>query len=160
MHTFIYENDPYYSTSTELITKKLELLQLKDGDHLVDLGCGHCEALISASSIADITCEGYEILPEVVEKANNDITNANLINKIQVHQKDFIEADLSKTTALIIYLTRSGLGHLSLKLENELPKGARIVTHQFDIPAWEAEEKIEFILSNGAVEMIYIYKQK
>lgn len=153
-------NDPYAKTSEALIHEKLKLLNLKDGELLCDLGCGDARALIQACSFAKINGIGYEVLPEAIKDAHTNIEKAQLTKQITIKNTDFYTADISKIDALILYLTRNALGHLSLKLENELKKGARIVTHDFDIPAWEADLIKEVTLKNGMITTIYFYIKK
>ncbi len=153
-------NEPYYHSIEDIIHKKLELLDLKDGEVLVDLGCGDARNLIEACSFAKINCIGYEILPVAIADAHSNIANSGLKDRIEIRTEDFFEADISTINVLIIYLTRYALGELSLKLENELPKGARIVTHQFDIPAWKADREIDYLQKNGHTEKIYVYTKK
>ena len=153
-------NDPYYPTPKDVVLKKLTLLELQDGDTLIDLGCGDARQLIHACSFADVNCIGYEILPEAIHDATINITKAGLEKSIEIKTEDFFNADISKVNTVILYLTRCVLGEISLKLENELPKGARIVTHQFDIPAWKADQEIDFLQENGQLEKIYLYQKK
>ncbi|MFT4576240.1 MAG: tRNA/tmRNA/rRNA uracil-C5-methylase (TrmA/RlmC/RlmD family) [Polaribacter sp.] len=153
-------NDPYFSTPDDVVLKKLELLKLQDGETLVDLGCGDARHLIYACAIAEVTCIGYEILPEGVHDAEANIKKAGLENNIEIKTENFFHADISKVDTVILYLSRYVLGEISLKLENELPKGARIVTHQFDIPAWKADKEIDFLQKNGQIEKIYLYQKK
>lgn len=152
-------NDPYYPTPDDVVVKKLELLNLQDGEVLVDLGCGDARNLIKACSMANITGIGYEILPEAITDAKANIKKAGLENRIEIRTDNFFEADISSVHVLILYLTRTVLGEISLKLENELPKGARIVTHQFDIPAWQEEKLVEYQQKNGSTEPIYLYRK-
>ena len=153
-------NDPYFPTPEDVVLKKLELLELQDGETLVDLGCGDARHLIHACTIANVNCIGYEILPEAIHDANINIAKSGLENSIEIKVEDFFNADISKVDTLILYLTRCVLGEISLKLENELPKGARIVTHQFDIPAWKADKEINFLQKDGQQEVIYLYRKK
>lgn len=153
-------NDPYFSTPEDVVLKKLELLKLKDGETLVDLGCGDARHLIHACAIADVNCIGYEILHEAIHDAEVNIARADLKNSIEIKTDNFFHADISKVETVILYLTRCVLGEISLKLENELPIGARIVTHQFDIPAWKADKEIDFLQKNGQLEKIYLYQKK
>jgi precorrin-6B methylase 2 len=153
-------NEPYYHSIEEIIHKKLELLDLKDGDVLVDLGCGDARNLVEACSLAKINCIGYEVLQEAIVDANLNIEKNGLQKRIEIRTEDFFETDFSTFKVLIIYLTRFALGELSLKLENELPKGARVVTHQFDIPAWKADLEIDYLQKDGQTEKIYLYTKK
>lgn len=153
-------NDPYAKTSEDLILEKLKLLNLKDGDLILDLGCGDAQALVLACSIAKVKAVGYEVLPEALKDAQKNIESKQLTEHITIKNEDFYNADISSVDAVILYLSRNVLGQISLKLENELKQGAKIVTHDFDIPAWEADLVKEVTFSNGAIHTIYFYTKK
>ncbi len=157
-YRFPKTNDPYYPTPEELVDYKLELLALKDGEMLFDLGCGDARSLIKACTIAKVRCIGYEVLPEAIKDANNSIAKADLSDRIEIIEKDFFSADVSNADAVFLYFSRSVLGNLSFKLEKELRPGTRVVTHQFDIPGWAAEIEKEVLLQNGATEKLYLYR--
>lgn len=160
MHNiFISDPDPFVITSPELNQAKLELLDLKKGELVGDLGCGDASALIAACEYADVFGVGYENRPEVYDLAIKKIEAAGLSDRITIHQGDFMDADLSSVNALIIYLTRGMLGNLSLKMENELPAGARIATHSFDVPGWEITAQREVIQKDGSLETVYLHKK-
>ncbi|WP_298418621.1 methyltransferase domain-containing protein [uncultured Kordia sp.] len=152
--------EPYELTPNEVVLEKLRLLNLQDGEVLLDLGCGDARSLLAARKIADVTCIGYEILPIALEAAAENIKKENATDTIEIREEDFFHADLCKVNAIILYLTRNMLGKISLKLENELPVGTRIVTHDFDIPAWEAEKIVHFKSSKSIPFTIYLYRQK
>lgn len=159
-HEFEKTLDPYYITPSNVVQKKLELLELKDDETLFDLGCGNAKCLVMATSIASIKGVGYELRPEALEAAQENIVKAGVSEQVELREEDFFKADLSNANAVILYLTRNVLGSLSLKLEKELPIGARIVTHQFDLPAWKAEKEEDVLLKNGEKDRIYLYKKK
>lgn len=152
-------NDPFYPTPKEVVQQKLELLELKDGETLVDLGCGDARSLIMACAMANVNCIGYEILPEAIAKAHENIKKAGLQDRIQIIEDSMFNADISKVDAIILYLSRNPLGQLSLKLEQELPKGARIITHDFDIPAWKAEKEMTMRNALAALVPLYLYRK-
>lgn len=153
-------DEPYELTIDEVVHEKLALLDLQDGDTLIDLGCGDARNLIAATKLATINCFGYELLPKALEAASENIQKENLTDQIEIREKDFLDADVSKADALILYLTRFSLGQLSLKLENELPIGARIVTHDFDIPGWEAEKVVHYKSTKAIPFILYLYRKK
>ncbi|MBC8753242.1 50S ribosomal protein L11 methyltransferase [Kordia sp. YSTF-M3] len=152
--------EPYELTPDEVVLEKLRLLDLKDGELLFDLGCGDARSLIAASKMAKVTCVGYEILPVALKAAAENLKKEGNLDSIEIRAEDFFNADISKVDALILYLTRNMLGKISLKLENELPVGARIVTHDFDIPAWEAEKVVNFISRKATPFTLYLYRKK
>ncbi|WP_430410106.1 SAM-dependent methyltransferase [Kordia sp.] len=158
--SLVHFPEPYERTPHEVIDEKLRLLNLKDGELLIDLGCGDARSLIAAKKLANVTCIGYEALPKALEAASENIAKEHMSDCIEIKEEDFLDADISNADALILYLTRNTLGQLSLKLENELPVGARIITHDFDIPAWEADRVINFISSKAIVFTFYVYQKK
>lgn len=151
-------NDPYVLTSEEIVHFKLNLLDLKEDEQLIDLGCGNAQVLIEAAKMKKIKGIGYELLPEAVNDTLKNISDNDLQDQIEIITSNFKEADVSNADAVILYLTRFSLGEISLKLENELKPGARIVTHDFDIPAWKEEEKHEFKDAKRAMRQVYLYR--
>ncbi|BDD05654.1 SAM-dependent methyltransferase [Aureibacter tunicatorum] len=158
-YLFLHTNDPYALTPMDIVKAKLDMLELKDGETLIDLGAGDGRSLILACQLADIKGVGYEISKEAQYIANQNIKEAGLDHKIKIIHENMLQADVSQADAVFLYLTRTMLGALSLKLENELKPGAKIVTHQFDLPAWTAVKEIEFQYSNCMSEPIYLYRK-
>ena len=158
-YSFLKTNDDYMLSPQEIVLHKLELLDLKDGETLFDLGAGDARNLIAACSIANINGIGYEVLPKAIEIANQNIQQAQLTDRIEIRNKSMYESDVSNADAMILYLTRTMLGGISLKLEEELPAGARIVTHEFDLPGWTAIKEKEIVLQNGTLEKLFLYKK-
>lgn len=152
--------EPYEVTPKEVIIEKLKLLNLQEGETLIDLGCGDGRNLIMAHKLYKVHCIGYELLPKALQEANENIINEGIAEHIEIKEQSFLEADLSNADALILYLTRNSLGQLSLKLENELPTGTRIVTHDFDIPSWKAEKVIQFKSKKAIPFTFYLYTKK
>ncbi|MCG8474153.1 MAG: class I SAM-dependent methyltransferase [Cytophagales bacterium] len=159
LHLFPQVNDPFHKTDLELVREKLKCLELKPSEILFDLGCGDASALIEAFLIYGVRGVGYECCPEVYRLAQDKVRNHGLTDKIQLFNKDLYQADLSSADALILYLSRSMLGKLSYKLEEELFAGVRIVTHSFDLPAWTIVRKEALQLSSGHIEEIFLYRQ-
>jgi precorrin-6B methylase 2 len=153
-------NDPYAKTAEELILEKLKLLNLKDGELIYDLGCGDAQALTLACSVAKVKAVGYEVLPEALKDAKENIERNQLTEQIIIKNEDFYNADISSVDAIILYLSRNVLGQISLKLETELKQGAKIVTHDFDIPAWEADLVKKVTFHDGSNYTLYFYTKK
>ncbi len=158
-YSFLQTNDPYFLTPPELVQAKLELLNLEDGEVLCDLGVGDGRSLIAGCEQAKVTAIGYEVLPEAMVTAQKNIDAANLTHRIELIEGSMYDADVSQVNALLLYLSRTMLGGLSLKLENELPAGARIVTHEFDLPGWVILQEKEITLSNGDWYTIYLFRK-
>ncbi|NQY05344.1 MAG: class I SAM-dependent methyltransferase, partial [Flavobacteriaceae bacterium] len=110
----MYLPEPYVLSTEEIIHFKLELLNIKEGELLVDLGCGDANALIKASELYKTKGVGYELREEAILIAKDTITKHQLENQITIYKASFLNADVSQADALILYLTRQSLGELSL----------------------------------------------
>ncbi len=153
----MYLAEPYVLSSENLIDYKLNLLNLKKGEILMDLGCGNAQVLIRAYQLAKTKGIGYELRPEVIKEAVQNIQNHHLEDDILIKEESFFNADLKQANGVYLYLTRWSLGELSLKLEQELKPGTRVVTHDFDIPAWQEKEKHQVLDEHGLEHEVYLY---
>ena len=154
------EIDPVMFTPIELARYQQVLAEIRPGERVYDLGCGDARGLISCAAELGGDCVGIEIRPEVAEQARARVREAGVEEQVEIRCGDYMEADLSKADAVILYLTRGSLGPLSIKLEEELPVGARVVTHTFDLPGWTAEREEQwFGPDTGAFVDVFLYRQ-
>lgn len=149
--------EPYVDTDIALIDFKLKLAVLKPGQLLMDLGCGNANVLIRAVQQYGVKAVGCEILEEALIDARENIETAGLSAEIRLLEQSFLEVDVSQADALVLYHGRNTLGLLSQKLEDEMKPGAVIITHDFDIPAWEATEVHETLTSVAQPVLVYKY---
>lgn len=148
---------PYSLTPEKVAKRMLELAKVTSEDIVVDLGCGEGDLLILAAKEYGCKCVGYEIDEELYKRAIEKVRKHNLSNKVKIYNKDLFKADLSNVDVVLLYLTPRGLELLKPKLEKELKKGARIVSHDYPIPEWRYKI-VEFIPSQGPhVHAVYLY---
>ena len=148
MTSILYKKSvaPYVPSQSSVVERMLKLACIKSTDTVMDLGCGDGRILISA--VRDFKAKkaiGYELNSELYINAIKEVERLGYEEKIQIFNKDLFDADLSEATVITLYLTTSGNRLLSPKLKKETAKGTRIVSHDFDIPPWRAEKKIEFL---------------
>ncbi len=146
-------------TPTALVDFKLELAEIMPSDLVVDLGCGDAEVLVRACKKYKAKGLGLEILPEALAMAHAKIKENQLEGKIQLLEEDMMTLDFSVGDVYILYLNRRVLGSLSVKLENELRPGARIVTHDFDLPGWEAKKVCDFTTNTFQNHSVFLYER-
>jgi len=145
---------PYFSSSPEVVRKMLEIAKVGPGDLVYDLGCGDGRILIAA--VKDFKARGavgYEIREDVYEIALAEIVKHNLQGKIKLIRGDFFKADISRATVITLYLTTAGNEALKPKLEKEARIGARVVSHNYEIPRWRLSYVEKFM-----GHTIYLYK--
>jgi len=77
-----------------------------------------------------------------------------LNDRIQIVQGNLYEFPLSEADVVTLYLLTSVNEKLKPKLEKELKPGARVVSHDFEIPGW-IPTKVEEVYDSGRTHKIY-----
>ena len=131
----------------------LRLAQIQAGERVVDLGCGDGRILIRAEKEFHAKAEGYEISRFVWFFAQ--INRFLHRSKIQLHRKDFFQANLCKADVVFCYLLPSVMQQLSPKFRKELKKGCRVISASFKIPDFKPS-KTSHIKTRGG--KIFLYK--
>ncbi len=148
--------EAFIPTPDDLIGAKLDLAAIHPRDWVFDLGCGDGRVLIQAAKRFDARGVGVDIHQHLVDEAKKNVAKEGLEQQIEIVCQDYLHTDLSRADVVILYLNRGSLGPLSQKLEDELTPGARIVTHDFDLPAWVEVKKVEF---GSSGQFLYLYKK-
>ena len=147
----------FFPTPDEVIEKMLELADVKEDDILYDLGCGDGRVLIKAAKERKARCVGIEIKEELVEEAKKRVAKEGLEKLIKIVHGDIFQENISDATVVYLYLTTELNARLKPKLEKELRKGARVVSHQFEVPGWKAVKTEGVVDMFGQVHRLYLY---
>jgi len=127
---------PYVPSSEFVVDKMLQLARLKPGELLFDLGSGDGRIILSAAKKFNAKAVGIELREDLVEQSRQKIKENHLEGMVKVIHGNFLDVDLSKADVVTMYLTTSGNSQVRPKLEKELKSGARVVSHDFEIPGW------------------------
>ena len=122
----------YVPTPQPVVEKMLELAKPKKTDVLYDLGCGDGRIVVTAAKKYGIKAFGFDIDPERVDEARENVRKNGVENLVTIEEKDIFTIDLSPANVVTLYL----LPELNVKLIPQLEKlkpGSRVVTHDFDI---------------------------
>jgi len=153
---------PFVPSSEFVVEKMLELANLKPGEKLFDLGSGDGRIIIMAAKKYNASAVGIELREDLVEQSRQKIKENHLEDVVKVIHGNFLEVDLSKADVITMYLTTGGNAQVKPKLEKELKAGARIVSHDFEIPGW-VPAKIEKIAEEQEYwplhHTIYLYEK-
>jgi len=147
----------FFPTPDEVIEKMLELADVKENDVLYDLGCGDGRVLIKAAKERKVKCVGIEIKKELVDEAQKRVAREGLERLIKIVHGDIFQEDISDATVVYLYLTTELNAQLKPKLEKELKKGTRVVSHQFEVPGWRAVKTEGVVDMFGQVHRLYLY---
>ena len=147
---------PYVPSPQEIIDRMLEVANAKQGDTIIDLGCGDGRILITAVQKFRAKAIGIEIDPRIAAQASDTILKLGLQNKARVVHADVFDADLSQADIVTLYLTTSFNEKLRPKFEKSLRPGTRVVSHDYGIRGWNPVE-VEEVFVHGRRHRIFLY---
>ena len=120
----------------------LRLATVTSADVVYDLGSGDGRVPIIAAQKYGATGVGIEIDPRLVEISWRIANEAEVANRVSFIVGDLFTADLSQATVITMYLSPSIMKILEPRLR-ALKPGTRIVSHQFGMPGWIADKRIQ-----------------
>ena len=127
---------PSPSDTVELM---LDMARVTAQDFVIDLGSGDGRNVIAAAK-RGAHALGVEYNPDLVELSKRNARAAGVGEKATFVQGDMFEADISKATALILFLVPDNLHRLASKFYNLKP-GTRIVSNTYEIGGgWEPDD--------------------
>jgi len=152
-----YPHVPYVPTPDTVVKKMLEIAGVGPEDIVYDLGCGDGRILISA--VKDFNAKkavGIEKDDERIKEALRNIKENKLEEKIVIRKGNFFEENISEATVVTMFLLTNVNEILKPKLKNELKKGVKIVSHEFEIRGWTPKKVIK--VEDGSMpHTVYLY---
>jgi SAM-dependent methyltransferase len=141
-----YEGQPgkdvvWVPTRPALAEMMLDLASITPRDFVMDLGSGDGRLVIAAAK-RGARALGVEYEQEMVSLARRNAAAAGVADRAQFIQGDMFQADISKATALVLFLLPTNLNRLVPKFL-ELPAGTRIVNNTYHIDGWDEERSVE-----------------
>jgi predicted RNA methylase len=140
----------------------LALAELRAGEVLFDLGAGDGRTVIMAAKDFGARAVGVELREDLVKKALSTIYEQSLQDRITMVNGDMFNVDLTSADVIFLYLTTSANEKIKPKLETELKRGVRVVSHDYEIVGWKPVKVINFC-ENQALgfpsHTIYLYKK-
>jgi tRNA A58 N-methylase Trm61 len=128
---------PFVQTPIEVAKKMIQLASLKPGQRLFDLGAGDGRLVIMTAQETEASAVGVEMRDDLIERARSEIKKLNLESRVSMIHDDFFNVDLRGADVVTLYLTTSGNERLRPKLERELRKGAKVISHDFKVGSWK-----------------------
>jgi SAM-dependent methyltransferase len=123
----------YVPTPWDTVERMLELAEVRKEDLVYDLGSGDGRILIAAARKYGCRAIGYEIDQRLVQQSRERVRQEGLEHLVRIEHGDLFKADLSNADVVAVYLPGPLLERLLPQLDKLRP-GARIVSHQFEIP--------------------------
>lgn len=122
-----------------MVELMLDMAKVTPRDFVIDLGSGDGRNVIAAAK-RGARALGVEYNPDLVELSKRAAAQAGVADKASFVQGDMFAADISKATALILFLIPQNLERLAPRFY-ELAPGTRIVSNTYEIgTGWEPDD--------------------
>ncbi|HWP17951.1 MAG TPA: class I SAM-dependent methyltransferase [Burkholderiaceae bacterium] len=131
---------PYVPTPQPVVDKMLEMAQVTSKDVLYDLGCGDGRLVVTAAKKYGARGVGIDLDPQRIAEAKSNAKSAGVSRQVDFRVGDLFKSDVSEATVVTLYLLPEVNRRLRPQLWKQLPVGARVVSHDFDMgPEWPPE---------------------
>ncbi len=146
-----------------VVQRMLQLAELKPSEVFFDLGSGDGRSVIMAAKTFGARAVGVEMREDLAKRALSVIHENGLNDRVTIVNGDMFKVDLSSADVVYLYLTTSANEKIRPKMELELRKGARIVSHDYEVVGWRPT-KVENFVENASLgypsHTIYLYKKQ
>ena len=153
---------PFVPSPPQVVRQMLLLADLRAGEVIFDLGAGDGRTVIMAVKDFGARAVGVELREDLVKKTLSTVYEQSLQDRITIVNGDMLGVDLSSADVVFLYLTTSANERIKPKLEVELKRGVRIVSHDYEVVGWKPAKVVNYCenLSLGfPSHTLYLYKK-
>ena len=132
---------PYVPTPQPVVERMLQMAKVTPQDYLIDLGSGDGRIVVTAAKKYGARGFGVDLNPVRIKESVENAATAGVSDRAAFQQRDLFETDLSDASVITMYL----LPRVNLDLRPkilELKPGTRIVSHDFSMGDWLADESV------------------
>jgi len=147
---------PYVPTPMEVVEAMLAMAEVNKDDMVYDLGCGDGRIVITAAKMYGSRGIGIDIDPQRIIECNKNANTAGVEDRVEFFQADLFEADFSDASVLTLYLLTQTNLRLRYKFLKELNPGTRIVSHDYDMGKWRADNDV-LIEDDWEIHSVYFW---
>ncbi len=147
---------PFVASPSNVVTAMLELAGLKNNETLYDLGCGDARIIIEAAQKFGAKAVGIELDDGRFRDCTRRVQEAHLEGRVEVVHANLLDVNLKQADVVTLYLLTSANDRVRPNLERDLKKGARVVSHDFQITGW-IPTKTKEIKENWGSHTLYLY---
>ena len=130
---------PYVPTPQLVVDRMLQMAKVTPQDYLIDLGSGDGRIVVTAAKKYGARGFGVDLNPVRIKESLANAEQAGVSDRVAFQQRNLFETDLADASVITMYL----LPRVNLDLRPkilELKPGTRIVSHDFSMGDWPADE--------------------
>jgi len=153
---------PFVGSPYPVVRSMLTLAEVKPGDLVYDMGCGDGRMVVMAAQEFGARAVGIELREDLAKKAMEKVKEEGLEGRVKIVNRDMFTVSIGDADVVTLYLTTSANTQLLPKLESELRKGTRVVSHDYEILKWNPV-KVNKFCENPTLgypsHTIYLYRK-
>lgn len=152
---------PFVPSPEYIVEKMLRFAEITSEDTVYDLGSGDGRIPIMAAQKFGAKGVGVELNAELYKPAAARVKDLGLEDRVKMIHGDMLKVDLAPATIVTLYLLSSANARLRPIMEKDLQQGARVVTHDFEVPGWQPEkvQTIEDETQPTIAHKLYLYRR-
>ena len=127
-------------TPDGVVERMLHMAQVAPDDYVIDLGSGDGKIVIMAAQRFKVRGQGIEYNPDMVDLSRCLAREAGVTGMTRFDQGDIFKSDFSQASVITMYLLPALNLRLRPLLFSTMKPGTRIVSHQFTMGDWQADE--------------------
>jgi SAM-dependent methyltransferase len=146
----------YEPTPMEVVHAMLQLAKVNASDVVYDLGCGDGRIVITAAREFGARGVCVDIDPARIAESRENARQANVIDRIRFLNEDLFATDLGEATVVTLFLSPELNLAVRPKLQRELKRGARVVSHWHHMGNWLPQETLR-VRGDGRENPVYLW---
>src|SRR5262245_13079646 len=131
---------PFVPTPSEVVERMLAMAKVAKDDYVIDLGSGDGRVVRLAAQKFGARGFGVDLDAELVARSMSLARRDGVSERVSFLSQDLFKTDISEATVLTMYLLPAVNMQLRPRLLAELKPGTRVVSHDFDLGHWAADE--------------------
>jgi len=153
----------YVPTPQVVVDRMMTMARVGPSDFVIDLGSGDGRQLITAvAKFGAKGGRGFDLDEVLLRQANENAKKQGVADRVEFIRRNMFETDVSAASVITLYLLPELNLKLRPKLLAELRPGSRIVSHDYNMGEWQAEESVtmqvpEKQVGNPGVSYVYLW---
>jgi hypothetical protein len=153
----------YVPTPQVVVNRMMTMARVGSADFVIDLGSGDGRQLITAvATFGARGGRGYDLDDELLRQSNENAKKQGVADRVAFMKRNMFETDVSAASVITLYLLPDLNLKLRPKLLAELRPGSRVVSHDYNMGDWQAEEAVtmqvpEKQVGNPGVSYVYLW---
>lgn len=157
MSPFYKGKTPYVPSTRGFVKKGYELLDVREGEKVVDIGSGDGQVVLYGARRYNAEFVGVEINKVLWLLARFKALFVRKVGSVSFVLEDYMEFDLGDANKVFVFGLPSNMEELVGKLEKELKPGVRIVSAMFKM----AGKRLMLVKEEKACgHVVYLYEVK